>query len=176
MSRLKEKKRHFSLIELMVCVAILSIAASISIPRYMQHIFSQRHEECQQQLRALHAAEQMFYRDNGRYTADLKALGWTPPAKPYYLYGFRNGATGVVRTSLNPVVLCPSTSPDCFVTDLMVHADQNPLKISDLPESAVANTAGFVAACVGNIDSDAELDRISIDQSGQISQVTSDLD
>jgi len=176
MNRQKEKKRHFSLIELMVCVAILSIAAAISIPRYMQHVFAQRHEECQQQLRALHTAEQTYFQEHGRYTADLKALGWMPPAKPHYLYGFRNGAKGQVRTSLNPVVLCPSTSPDCFVTDLMVHADQNPLKISDLPESGVVDTAGFVAACVGNIDSDAELDRMRIDQSGAISQVTSDLD
>lgn len=176
MTRQKEKKHHFSLIELMVCVAILSIAAAISIPRYMQHVFEQRHEECQQQLRTLHTAEQVYFQEHGRYTADLKALGWTPPAKPYYLYGFRNGATGQVRTSLNPVALCPTASPRCFVTNLMVHADRSPLTINDLPESAVVDTAIFVAACVGNIDSDAELDRMSIDQSGQISQVTSDLD
>jgi len=176
MSSRDGKKRNFSLIELMICVAVLSIAASITIPSYMNQVFHNRQEECLRQLRAIQAAEQEYFKKYGRYTNDLKELGWQPDAKPLYLYGLRHAPEGVIATSINPVALCDPEQLECYSTILMQHSNGQILTLQDLPETHFDAATGFQFACVGNIDSDRELDRITIDQSGQIVRVTQDLD
>ena len=159
----------------MVCVAVLSIAAAITIPRYMSHVFQERQAECVTVLRELQAAEQNYFREHGQFTDDLRKLGWQPPPKPLYLYGFRESRDGVTSSSLNPIELCPPAKPDCYVTDLMRNSTKQLLHISDLPESQFEPSRGFVIGCVGNIDSDPELDRLSIDQAGQLTHISNDL-
>lgn len=170
------KKTHFSLVELMVCVAVLAIAASVTIPRYMTHVFQERQSECTAALREIHAAQQRYFREHGHYTADLRVLNWQPPAKPLYLYGFRDSREGLISSTLNPQALCPASQPSCYVTELMRGPTDESLVISDLPASHFDRTRGFIIGCVGNIDTDPALDRFSIDQTGQLAHVTNDLD
>lgn len=176
MEQKKVKKSHFSLVELMVCVAVLAIAASITIPRYMSHVFQERQAECAATLRALYEAQKSYFHEHGRYTADLSALEWRPPQQPLYLYGFRDTYPGTVSTSLNPQALCPRESSACYATDRMVNVDHVPLTANDLPTTSFAGPGGYVIGCVGNIDSDAALDRLSIDQAGQLAHISNDLD
>lgn len=160
----------------MVCVAVLAIAAAITIPRYMAHVFQERQAECPATLREIQAAEQDYFRTHGSFTDDLRALNWQPPAKPVYLYGFSSSREGVASSSLNPIALCPPAKQNCYVTDLMLDSNNQPLRISQLPESEFDPSRGFVIGCVGNIDSDPALDRFSIDQAGQLTHVSNDLD
>jgi len=176
MAKGRPKKKSFSLIELMICVAVLSVAASITIPSYMEQVFHDRQEECLHQLRAIQAAELEFFKKHGRYTADLKELDWRPDAKPRYLYGLRTAPDGAVSTNLNPVALCGNEQGSCYSTVLMKRSDKVDLTLQDLPETRFDARSGFQIACVGNIDSDVELDRFTIDESGQLTHLTQDLD
>ena len=176
MDQKKSKKSHFSLVELMVCVAVLAIAASITIPRYMTHVFQERQAECAATLRAIYEAQKKYFREHGRYTANLSELDWHPPQKPIYLYGFRDAYPGGASTTQDPTRLCPQENSACYQTDMMLNADHAPLDTTDLPETSFDGRGSYRIGCVGNIDSDATLDRLSIDQAGQLAHISNDLD
>ncbi len=81
--------RAFALIELMVVVAVLSMAAAFFVPRFLKHRIQQKREECRRNLESLHAAEKVYFEKNGGFTADLDALGWSPQGSGLYRYRFQ---------------------------------------------------------------------------------------
>lgn len=76
-------RRGFALIELMVIVAILSIAASFFVPRFLKHRIRISQEECGRNLREAYEAEKAYREAKGTYAADLKTLGWEPKGGRY---------------------------------------------------------------------------------------------
>ena len=69
--------RGFSLIELMIALAILVILASVAYPSYVQHIDRERRTEAQSILWIVASLQEEFYGDNYRYAtpAELGADG-----------------------------------------------------------------------------------------------------
>jgi len=57
----------FTLLELMITVAILAIIAAIAIPAYSGYILSSRRAECLNELAAIKLAEEEFFLANNRY-------------------------------------------------------------------------------------------------------------
>src|SRR5260221_481597 len=93
------KKRHsrtkhagFSIIELLVAIAVISIVASIAQPAYQNYTARARQSEAKAHLAAIYAAEKSFQAENGFYSACLANLGFTPEgAHQYYTVGFTQG-------------------------------------------------------------------------------------
>ncbi|QQR80871.1 MAG: prepilin-type N-terminal cleavage/methylation domain-containing protein [Deltaproteobacteria bacterium] len=73
----------FALIEIMVVVAILSVAAAILVPRFLRNEIKKKQLECQQNLQALFTAEKEYFEKNGKYTEDITVLNWSPVGKNY---------------------------------------------------------------------------------------------
>lgn len=61
------KLKGFTLIELMITVAILGVVASIAIPAYTGYIKTAKMSEAQNNLAALRLAEEEFYLENNEY-------------------------------------------------------------------------------------------------------------
>ena len=76
----------FALIELMVIVAILSLAASFFVPRFLKHQIRLRQEECARNLRSFFEAQKAYRETKGVFAADILSLGWAPQGKPRYDY------------------------------------------------------------------------------------------
>jgi general secretion pathway protein G len=64
----------FTLIELMVVLAVLAILASIVVPRYLDRVEEARETVLRQNLTGLRNTLDQFYRDKARYPKSLEEL------------------------------------------------------------------------------------------------------
>jgi len=72
-------KTGFTLVELLIAVAVVAIIASIAIPAYTANVRKGRTVDAQRVLMSLAQTEEIYRFQNGSYTnsiANLTALGW----------------------------------------------------------------------------------------------------
>lgn len=80
-------QRGFSLIELMVTVAIVGILASIAYPAYTSNVVKSNRAAAQSVLMEIAQKQSQYVVDNRTYAGDVATLGVTVPAKVSALYG-----------------------------------------------------------------------------------------
>ncbi len=64
----------FTIIELLVVMAVLGLLLSIVAPRYIEHVDHAREAVLHQNLRGMREAIDKFYADRARYPKDLQEL------------------------------------------------------------------------------------------------------
>lgn len=93
------KSHGFTLIELMIVVAIIAFLSAIAVPKYFQYQAKARQVEVATMLASLHTAQMVYYAEHGRYSQILSGadgIGWKPEGYKgggkkesfYYTYGF----------------------------------------------------------------------------------------
>lgn len=68
----------FTLIELLIVIAIILFLAKLIVPRYSAFYHKARQTEVTLNLSNLYAAEQAYHIQHGRFTANLKTVEWYP--------------------------------------------------------------------------------------------------
>jgi type IV pilus assembly protein PilE len=71
------RSRGFTLIELMIVVAIIAILAAVAIPAYMRYAYRARRVDGQQLLLTIANAEERYYAVNNQYTTSVTNIGYT---------------------------------------------------------------------------------------------------
>jgi type IV pilus assembly protein PilE len=61
----------FTLIELMITVAIVGILAAVAVPAYFNHVMRSRQALAVYELLAINAAQERFYAENGSYAQNF---------------------------------------------------------------------------------------------------------
>jgi general secretion pathway protein G len=69
-----DRRRGFTVIELLVVMAALGLLLAISAPRYTEHVDRARESVLRQNLAGMREAIDKFYGDRARYPADLTEL------------------------------------------------------------------------------------------------------
>lgn len=95
------RRTGFTLIELMIVVAIVSFLALVSVPSFKRYIARAKRTEAYMNLAAIYTAEKLYWAEHGSYSADLGTLGFKPEGYSgggatehfLYTYGFP-GAEG----------------------------------------------------------------------------------
>lgn len=102
--------KGFTLVELMIVVAILAVLASIAIPMYNGYIETARNTEGWNNLQSLKLSQEEYFLENHTYFsgADTAALAsasgglWSPAepdAKRNFVYSATAGSTGSIASS-----------------------------------------------------------------------------
>jgi len=82
------KRSGFTLIELMIVVAIIAFLAMITIPSFLKYSAKSKRAEAYLNLGSIYTAEKAYWAENNKYTNDLNLLNWKPEGENFYTYGF----------------------------------------------------------------------------------------
>lgn len=81
-------EKGFSLVELMIVVAIIGILATIAIPNFNRFQVKARQSEAKSLLGGLYIAEKSFFAEWNSYYGDFRDVGFTPEGRMRYAVGF----------------------------------------------------------------------------------------
>jgi type IV pilus assembly protein PilA len=151
MNKLRIKRESgFTLIELMIVVAIIGILAAIAIPNFVKFQLRSKTSEAKVNIKAIVVAEDAYYAEFGTYVANLDSLGGVAPTGRKYTWG----AAAVVRPGFDlvgwepagdvyygyAVAIGATVPPTTFTADAM----------GDLDTDTNNSTFGYVAPIVDN--------------------------
>lgn len=88
------RSKGFTLIELMITVAIIGIIAAIAYPSYTQYVVKANRGEAQAYLMDLAQRQQQFLMDSRTYASTIAALGIPEPASVTRNYDVALGSVG----------------------------------------------------------------------------------
>jgi len=156
------KKNAFTLIELMVVVAIIAFLATLAIPTFSRFFAKAKRTEAYLNLSSIYAAQKAYFAEHGKYTDVLNGengLGWKPEGyhgggkneKFCYTYGFSYGTEG----------------SNYFTGNLEASS-------SLLSMSAIGKDT-FLIAAAGDIDGDGKYDILTVDQNNNVVVYQDDL-
>ncbi len=119
----------FSLIEVMIVVAVLAIVASIAFPSYRDYVKRGKRVAAQNVLVDLAARQQAFLLDKRRYGTTMAELGFTSdPAEIDADFDFAVAANNGVSPPIFTVTAL-ATASGIMVGDLNMTVDQNGTKL-----------------------------------------------
>ena len=167
----------FTLIELMIVVAIIGILAAIAIPNFLTYQAKSRQAEARTNLGSIFTTETAFIGEWTTYTTDLVAMGFSPTGSPRYIYGFiADNPQPLVATNPNSPAIAArhdtalvkaaiATMP--YVMGSAKNNANVALANGDLPAGTgapgAAGSIAFLAGATGNVDNDDTLDKQVID-------------
>lgn len=96
----------FSLVELMVVVAIIGILATLAVPNVNKFMAKSRQAEARSNLSSVYTAEKAFYTEYTIYDSRFGAIGYAPEGNLRYNIGFQ--AAGVQATAANGYTATPT--------------------------------------------------------------------
>ena len=80
------RARGFTLVEVIITVAIVAILAAVALPSYREHVRKSRRAEAQAYLMAVASRQQQFLLDTRAYAPDLATVGIAAPANVVAVY------------------------------------------------------------------------------------------
>lgn len=113
------KRQGFTLIELMIVVAIIGILAVIAYPSYQDYVTRSKRSDGKNAALEMASRQERYYFDNNSYTTDPTDLGYSasPASSPegYYNISISDDPTDDITTgyTITATPAAPFSDPDC---------------------------------------------------------------
>ena len=78
----------FSLIELMIVVAIIGVLAAIAVPNFQRFQAKAKQSEAKTNMAAMYSAQKAFHSEWSMYDTDFNVVGFRPEGNMQYIVGF----------------------------------------------------------------------------------------
>ena len=93
LSKMRNRNKGFTLIELMIVVAIIGILAAIAIPNFLNMRKKSMSSEAKSNLGDLRTMEEAYHVEYGTYASGVASLDYMQPAGARYTYSIAAAAT-----------------------------------------------------------------------------------
>ena len=100
---MKTLAKGFTLIELMIVVAIIGILAAIAIPNFIKFQARSKQSEAKANLKAAFTAEKAYIQEKDAYATLVNVVGFSPERNNRYAYFLDSRGTQVSLTGTTPI-------------------------------------------------------------------------
>ena len=171
--------RGFTLIELMIVVAIIGLLAALAIPNFLKFQARAKTSEAKTELKGLFTAQKAYFGEHSQFGSDYNTIGWSPERGNRYAVWMGSGATKIDRTGgaeligaspteftadtfrLGTTVCVAHGGADCVAVGAATITWQpSGSEVAGLPSPGGVEATGHTcsAFAYGDIDSDASVD------------------
>ena len=154
---MKKLMKGFTLIELMIVVAIIGILAAIAIPNFIKFQARSKQSEAKANLKAMFTAEKAFYQEKDRFSSLVGEVGFAPERNNRYNYSL----TASVFDDRTGTIASTGTLATAIEADNFKGYSLTGAGVTAVSTPSVAQTT-FTGTAIGNIDADTTWDQWSI--------------
>lgn len=168
-------KKGFTLVELMIVVAIIGILAAIAIPNFIKFQARSKQSEAKTNLKGLFQAMKSYYAERDGYGQNFQSVGFIPERGNRYAYTLATTGTYQTRSSTatgtetEPIGIQVDTykyagaasAPAPASTNITVALDGAATSAA-CPGVATGTNGAFCGMATGTVDNDTDFDQWAV--------------
>ncbi len=153
---MKKLAKGFTLVELMIVVAIIGILSAVAIPNFMRFQAKSRQSEAKTNLKGFHTTVVSYFAEKSKFPADVDKAGFKTEGGNIYNYSLIASGDLPAADKTRQKDACAATSAAWKIP--------------------VSNDGTFVSVACGNVDNDDFIDGWSINSHGCLANGLIDYD